>query len=154
MRLKYIREEKELKQEEVAKLLGVSRGTYSMWEIEQDIIPIKRLNDFCNIFDVSIDYVLGGTSKKKYNNSNSDINTNKLKERLKTLRKSASLTQQELSDILKITRSLISKYELNINLILTNNLIAYCNYFHISSDYLLGRINKPNKIKEIPKITL
>ena len=45
MRLKDIREESELKQFTVSKKLGVSRGTYSLWELELDPIPIKRLND-------------------------------------------------------------------------------------------------------------
>ena len=45
MRLKDIREESELKQFTISKLLGVSRGTYSLWELEKDPIPIKRLND-------------------------------------------------------------------------------------------------------------
>ena len=53
MRLKDIREESELKQFTISKLLGVSRGTYSLWELEKDPIPIKRLNDFCNIFKSS-----------------------------------------------------------------------------------------------------
>lgn len=149
MRLKYIREEKELKQEDVAKLLGVSRGTYSMWEVEKDIIPINRLNQFCNIFDVSIDYALGGTQIIKYDNMNPNIDREKLKIRIKACRKEKKLTQVNLSKELNITRSLISKYETDTNLILTSNLIYYCNYFHISCDYLLGRIDIPINIKNI-----
>ena len=46
MRLKDIREESELKQFTVGKLIGVTRGTYSLWELELDIIPLKRLKQF------------------------------------------------------------------------------------------------------------
>ena len=86
MRLKEIREEHELNQLEVAHMLGVTRGSYSMWELERDIIPIKRLNQFCNFFHVSLDYTLGLTDTKNYSHSKLDINKEKNKVAL-TLKK-------------------------------------------------------------------
>lgn len=44
MKLKEIREANGLIQFTTSKLLGVSRGTYSLWEVEHDLIPLKRLN--------------------------------------------------------------------------------------------------------------
>lgn len=147
MRLKEIREANFLKQIEVANKMKVSRSVYGMWEVEQDIIPIRRLNDFCNEFNVSFDYVLELTDIKNYPNSNKEIDINKLQVRLTTLRKSAKLTQDKLSEKLEITRSLISKYEHNTNLILTSYLLSYSKYFNISSDYLVGRIDYIPKLK-------
>ena len=57
MRLKEIREEQNLKQEEVANILNVSRSAYGMWEVEQDIIPLRRLNKFCNEFQFCTSYI-------------------------------------------------------------------------------------------------
>lgn len=151
MRLKEIREENSLKQFEVAKKLNVSRSVYGMWEIEQDIIPIRRLNDFCNEFNVSFDYVLELTDIKNYSESNKEIDINKLRVRLTTLRKSAKMTQDKLSEKLEITRSLISKYEHNTNLILTTYLLNYSKYFNISSDYLVGRIDYIPELKKVIK---
>lgn len=151
MRLKEIREEHSLKQYEVANKLNVSRSVYGMWEIEQDIIPIRRLNDFCNEFNVSFDYVLELTDIKNYPESNKEIDINKLRIRLTTLRKSAKITQDKLSKKLEITRSLISKYEHNTNLILTTYLLNYSKYFNISSDYLIGRIDYIPELKTIIK---
>lgn len=151
MRLKDIREENHLKQLDVANLLKVSRSVYGMWEVEQDIIPLRRLNDFCNEFNVSFDYVLELTDIKNYQDSQKEIDINKLKVRLTTLRKNANMTQDKLSQKLNITRSLISKYEHNINLILTNNLLEYSKYFAISSDYLIGKIDEEVKLKEYIK---
>lgn len=148
MRLKTIREENNLKQLDVANKLKVSRSVYGMWEVEQDIIPIKRLNDFCNEFNVSFDYVLELTNIKNYPNSKKEIDIDKMQVRLTTLRKNANMTQDKLSQKLNITRSLISKYEHNINLILTSNLLEYSKYFAISSDYLVGKIDKEIKLKE------
>lgn len=147
MRLKEIREANSLKQHEVASKLNVSRSVYGMWEVEQDIIPIRRLNDFCNEFNVSFDYVLELTDIKNYPNSNKEIDIDKLCVRLTTLRKNAKMTQDKLSQKLEITRSLISKYEHNINLILTTYLLSYSKYFNISSDYLVGRIDYTPELK-------
>lgn len=147
MRLKEIREANSLKQIEVASKMKVSRSVYGMWEVEQDMIPIRRLNDFCNEFNVSFDYVLELTDIKNYPDSSKEIDLNKLQVRLTTLRKNAKLTQDKLSAKLEITRSLISKYEHNTNLILTSYLLSYSKYFNISSDYLVGRIDYIPKLK-------
>ena len=148
MNLKYIREENELTQQQVANLLNVSRSVYGMWEQEYDFIPIKRLNDFCNIFDISMDYVLNINSNIKYNYRRKYLDKDIIKLRLKNLRKEANLTQKELALKLNITRSLISKYETGANLILTSFLIEYAKFFNISSDYIMGRIDEKIKLKE------
>ena len=148
MRLKDIREENELKQFTVGKLLGVSRGTYSLWELEKDLIPIKRLNDFCNIFKCSIDYALGFTNIPNYKNSKENININLSSTRLKALRKEHKHTQDYVAKKLSINRSLISKYESGHTIISTTFLIEYAKLYHISSDYLLGKIDEKIIIKE------
>ena len=147
MRLKDIREESELKQFTVSKLLGVSRGTYSLWELELDPIPIKRLNDFCNIFDCSIDYALGFTNTKNYKQNRPNININLSSIRLREARKAYKMTQEILSKKLDINRSLISKYEKGHTIISTTFLTEYVKLFSISSDYLLGKIDNKISIK-------
>lgn len=59
------------------------------------------------------------------------------KERLKELRTQNNLTQKELADILKISRSTYKDYELQIKIIPIEHLINVADYFHISIDYLL-----------------
>ena len=54
-----LREEKELKQYEIANILGIYKGLYNQYETEYEIIPIKHLNTLCNYFHVSFDYLLG-----------------------------------------------------------------------------------------------
>ena len=141
MHLKDIREESELKQFTVSEKLGVSRGTYSLWELELDLIPLKRLNDFCNIFNCSIDYALGFTDTKNYPNNKRNININLSSIRLREARIAHKLTQDYLGKKLDINRSLISKYEKGHTLISTTFLIEYVKLFAISSDYLLGKID-------------
>lgn len=151
MRLKDIREESELKQFTVSQLLGVARGTYSLWELELDIIPIKRLIEFCKIFNCSVDYALGFTNIKNYKGNRNKININLSSKRLKDLRKQKKYTQEYIAKELDINRSLISKYEKGHTIISTTFLIEYVKLFKVSSDYLLGKIDKIITIEEKAK---
>ncbi|NFD31054.1 XRE family transcriptional regulator [Clostridium botulinum] len=65
-RLKELREEKELTQEELGKLLNVSRQTVSGYEAEVIEPNINNLVRLADIFNVSLDYLLGRT-KERYN---------------------------------------------------------------------------------------
>lgn len=143
MKLKEIREANGLTQFTTSKLLGVSRGTYSLWEVEHDLIPLKRLNTFCNLFNVSIDYALEFTNLKCYPNLNKEIDMFKSSKRLKIMRKNKHHTQDYIGKKFNLNRSLISKYEKGDNLISTTFLIEYVKLYNISADYLLGKIDNP-----------
>ena len=89
--LRNIREENNLRQVDIANILGIDRTTYTSYEIERDTIPIKHLNNLCNYFNISIDFAVGLSNKKQYKNSRKEINKTLLKERLKKLRKENNL---------------------------------------------------------------
>ncbi len=63
-RLKELREEKELLQTEIAKLLNIKQQQYSEYEIGKRLIPINYLSQLADIYQVSIDYLLGKTDVK------------------------------------------------------------------------------------------
>lgn len=147
MRLREIREANGHKQFTISQELKIARGTYACWEVEQDMIPLKRLNDFCNLCNVSIDYALELTDIKIYKNSKKKININKSKERIKEIRKINKHTQEDLAKEFDIDRSLISKYEKGISLISTNYLINFSNKYNISCDYLLGKTDEKIELK-------
>lgn len=58
-RLKELRLEKELRQEDVAKILKVSRVVYNRYENDQRDIPIEILCELADFYEVSVDYILG-----------------------------------------------------------------------------------------------
>ena len=58
--------------------------------------------------------------------------------RLKELRQHAGLTQQQLSEQIGVTKSVISFYELRERAPSPEILIKLASVFHVSSDYLLG----------------
>lgn len=64
-RLRLLRTERELTQEELGKVLGVGKTTISQYESEvrkPDADMLKRIAQF---FDVSVDYLLGLTEEKR-----------------------------------------------------------------------------------------
>ena len=56
-RLRKLREEKQMSQEEVAKLIGVGRTTYLKYETGENK-PTRKLKELSNLFSVSADYLL------------------------------------------------------------------------------------------------
>lgn len=146
-RIKNLREEKDLVQKDLANILGIDRSTYSSYEIGRDTIPLKHLNTLCNYFDISIDYAMGLTKTTKYKNSFNEINMEKVSERLKNIRKENNLTQAHISEILNTSRSTWTGYEGKKFLISTLLLYELSRRYNYSMDYILGKIDKPSKLK-------
>lgn len=64
-RLKEIREDKDLKQIDVAKALGIKQQQYSEYEIGKRLIPINYLYDLAELYNTSLDYLVGRTDERK-----------------------------------------------------------------------------------------
>ena len=64
-RLKEIREDRDLKQNDVAKALGIKQQQYSEYEIEKRLIPINYLYELALFYNTSIDYLIGKTDVSK-----------------------------------------------------------------------------------------
>lgn len=62
-RLKNIREDKDITQEEIAKILGIKQSAYSKYEKRRTKLQIEDLITLCNFYNVSADYILGFTNK-------------------------------------------------------------------------------------------
>ena len=140
-RIKEIRESNNLKQKDIANILGIARSTYSSYEIPRDTIPINHLNNLCNYFDISIDYALGLTEIRKYPGMRKEIDKELLLIRIKNLRKINKITQNEIANFLNIARSTWTGYESGKFQIPTLSLYAIAKKYHTSIDYLLGKID-------------
>ena len=101
-KLKYLREEKELHQKDLAELINVHPATYSQFEREDVIMPIKRLNTYSNFFNVSLDYLFNFTNIKQYKNIRKEINPILSSTRLKEFRKEHKITQVNLAKFLRV----------------------------------------------------
>ena len=68
IRLKQLRENKGLFQDELGKILNVSQQTIGFYELDKRFPGQKRLLQLANYFNVSIDYLLGRIDdRKNYN---------------------------------------------------------------------------------------
>ncbi|MCI5961406.1 MAG: helix-turn-helix transcriptional regulator [Ruminococcus sp.] len=65
MRLKDIREDRDITQGEVAAFLHVKQNTYSQYENGKRGIPVETLVALSGYFDTSVDYLLGLTDEIK-----------------------------------------------------------------------------------------
>lgn len=63
-RLKPLRDNKGLTQADVAKVLGVSRTTYTQYETGKSEPDLETVNRLAGFFNVSVDYLLGRTNVK------------------------------------------------------------------------------------------
>lgn len=70
IRIKQVRENKKMTQEELSVILGVSRSALGLWEQGRREPPQESLIKIANYFKVSVDYLLGRTDFK-----NQDRNT-------------------------------------------------------------------------------
>lgn len=145
IKMKQIRILNNKNQNDIAKILKISPYTYSHYETQDAIIPLKHLINFCEYFNVSIDYIFGFTEKTQYKNISKK--TVPVGNNLKIYRKLNNITQKELAKDLNITQSSISEYEKGHKTIPTPILFSICKKYNISADYLLGKIDNPKYIK-------
>ena len=66
LRLRNIRQENNLTQQEFGKIFGVGKTTVSMWETGNSSPDDEIKSKIADYFDVSVDYLLGRTEVKKY----------------------------------------------------------------------------------------
>jgi transcriptional regulator with XRE-family HTH domain len=64
-RLRQLREEKKLSQEQLGELLNFSKANISRYENNIHQPSFEVLDFFCDFFDVSINYILGKTNVRK-----------------------------------------------------------------------------------------
>ena len=136
--LKYCREELEMTQQELGYVFGASKNTVSGWENAHDTMPFNKLIRFCNLYDFSMDFVVGFTRKNtKYDKIKTD--KKKIGSKLKEIRNELNLSQQQLADDCKISQTTYSTYETGRYLINTITIYTICKKYNISMDYLVGR---------------
>lgn len=66
-RIRDLREDLDLNQTQVAKMLKMSQTGYSKYETGENDVPTAVLITLANFYNVSIDYLLGQTDVKERN---------------------------------------------------------------------------------------
>ncbi len=63
-RIRDLREDHDLTQQQIANILGTSQTMYARYERGANELPIRHLITLCNTYNVSADYILGLTDEK------------------------------------------------------------------------------------------
>ncbi|MDR1629119.1 MAG: helix-turn-helix domain-containing protein [Oscillospiraceae bacterium] len=66
-RIRALREDNELLQKDVARILGIAQTTYSQYELSKRAMPIDYLITLCKFYNVSPEYILGLSDVKNQN---------------------------------------------------------------------------------------
>ena len=64
-RIRDLREDRDLKQKDIAEYLQIHQTTYSDYELGNLNIPVIILHKLADFYGVSTDYLLGRTEEKK-----------------------------------------------------------------------------------------
>ena len=64
-RLKEIREDKDYKQSDIAKVLNTTQQQYSKYELGLQVIPVERLVKLVKFYITSVGYLIGLTNERK-----------------------------------------------------------------------------------------
>ena len=64
-RIRDLREDKDLNQTQLAKMLGMSQTGYSKYETGSNDVPTTILIKLARFYDTSVDYLLGETDNPK-----------------------------------------------------------------------------------------
>ena len=66
-RLKDLREDREMRQADIADFLGIKQTVYSRYERGYQNVPLEHLIKLADYYKVSTDYILGRTNNKEIN---------------------------------------------------------------------------------------
>ena len=100
-----LREDRDLKQKDVAKILGVNQQYYSKYETGKYEIPSRHIITLCNFYNVTADYVLGLSESKlpignKFNEEISKVKSEKIVEYINKLTNEEKILLMELIRII------------------------------------------------------
>ncbi len=143
-KIRDLREDHDLRQFEIAKILGVKRTTYAMWELGDVNFPIEQLIKLAQYFHTNIEYMLNLTSDKREVLYNTKLTSTFIGNQLKKYRLKLGKTQKEFASTLNIQQSSYSCYEDGKTKIPTNKLVTLSKTYHISLNYICGGKKKEN----------
>ena len=141
LRLKEERIKHKMTQEQVAQFLGLSRGAYANIENEKRQCDIEVYIRLADLYNISVDYLLGRSNIRTYWGDKGGIELNRLKE----LRENAGLTQAKFGSLFNASQNTVSNWEKGNRRIDNERLVQFSKYFGVSVEYLLNCTDDPQK---------
>lgn len=133
-----LRVDNDLSQKAMSKILNISEDVYSNQENGRSNMSIDTAIKFANYFNVSLDYLFGISNNKVFK-SNVKYDALFTGSKLKELRLSKNLSQEQMACLLNIPQRTYSSYEHGERAIPLEFLFNFACTFNVSLDYLTGR---------------
>ena len=137
--IKRLRNEKELTQDQISKILKCSRSTYNNWERGIVMIPIDIADQLSMFYKVDLSFILGLNKKLEYNLNIKKMNYNKVLKNLCKLKEKNKNTYDEIASYLKCTGATCQRYFKGKIKIPIDRLILLSELYEIDIDELCGK---------------
>ena len=99
LRIKELREEKNISQLELAKKLNLTQQSISLYEKEEREPSIDVLKNIANFFNVSLDYLLGKSDIRNYDEDEKEF-------RFAFHKETEGMTDEEIKDALRFYKEM------------------------------------------------
>ena len=137
--LKWLRNEQELTQKDIATKLNVNPSTYKNWENGVVMIPLDIADKLSVFYNVRLSCILGiediSKNKKKIN----PMNYTFFLEKINLLKKENKNTFEEIGNFIKCSKSTCHDYFKGKIKIPMDRLILLANFYNIDVDKLCGK---------------
>lgn len=137
--LKKVRNDKDITQEEIAKILKVNRSTYKNWENGIVMIPIEIADELSIFYNVRLSYILGLECKKKLDVKIEKMKYDVLLKNLSVLKKENHNSYEEIGTYIGCAKSTCQRYFNGIVKIPMDRLILLAALYDIDLDKLCGK---------------
>ena len=141
-RIKYIRTTYDMTQIDLAKLFKISKSSISHMEHNDRVIPTEHLIFLSDHLNLSIDYILGLTNQKNYDDRTKGISLENMANHFTQISNDLNVSNIKMGEILNSSESNIRNYKKGKYLILTSFALELSLKYHYSFDYIVGKTNQ------------
>jgi transcriptional regulator with XRE-family HTH domain len=113
-RLRQLRNEKKISQEELSRLINISRPTYAQYEIDRRVPEYNTLERLADYFNVSLDYLVGRSEYRSLMKDNHwifseiDLSNEEMLDKVPMVYEGIELTIEEKKEFMAIYRGISS----------------------------------------------
>ena len=147
-RVREVREDFDMSQKQAAAILKISPQQYQLYESGKREMPMHLFIKLADYYEVSIDY-LAGIDKNDYNEYlTKQKEISYFYQKIRDIREDNDMNQQQVADILGITRQQYQLYESGKREMPMHHFITLAEHYGVTIDYLVGR-DKRNLFEDI-----
>ena len=138
-RIKDIREDNDLTQNDIANKLNVNRSTYANWENGDKLIPLEKLDDISVLFNVPFSYLLDKEMSYNKKITIKKMNYKKMLDKINAIKNDKKQTYQDIANAIGVSKATAFKYYNNQMKIPVDKLILLSDFMKCNIDQLLGK---------------